>query len=458
MAKILALTNDGRITYCTASEENRGRGRCPHLAHQSTNESEEQFVTRANEELAKFNSDSNINVDTATMTAGTYASAYADAHADDTNAYATAFAKATNYTSTMDIDVNGDEDPAEQLDRIFGTTVTEENLPDLYAKATPEQIEAATRLGFAYSYQFSLPVESPRDIEEAKADNDLYFATLPKYGVCGKEVTMDQMFQGLGDIQGTSGNVNIAECYSKGLSPTSYFEKAYTTRHAAIAKTVTVEKPGYTSRLMFYSMSDIRVSDDCGGDHNHGAFGCKSKYICAKCAKETYGQSFNPGDNIGGFITTNMLEPGVQASMKQMQNGGGARAGESRAQWSVIENTFRNYANSPILQAAKNHPRHEAQQIIADGLAKAYADCGIGMDRFNIDMTAKHMCDERKDEHGRFVPCSDNEIPTFSTPNSRGKRKNLLIRSELEKSYSYLTTNFLEEDLDGKDAADYLMR
>ena len=47
MAKILALTNDGRITYCTASEENRGRGRCPHLTHQATNESEEQFVTRA---------------------------------------------------------------------------------------------------------------------------------------------------------------------------------------------------------------------------------------------------------------------------------------------------------------------------------------------------------------------------------------------------------------------------
>lgn len=32
--KVLALTKDGKLTYCTASEENRGKGHCNHLNHQ----------------------------------------------------------------------------------------------------------------------------------------------------------------------------------------------------------------------------------------------------------------------------------------------------------------------------------------------------------------------------------------------------------------------------------------
>lgn len=34
MTKRLALTKDGKITYCTASEENIVKGRCNHIAHQ----------------------------------------------------------------------------------------------------------------------------------------------------------------------------------------------------------------------------------------------------------------------------------------------------------------------------------------------------------------------------------------------------------------------------------------
>lgn len=50
MAKVLALTKDGMLTYCIASEENRGKGRCNHVAHQEKNESVDQFILRIQEQ------------------------------------------------------------------------------------------------------------------------------------------------------------------------------------------------------------------------------------------------------------------------------------------------------------------------------------------------------------------------------------------------------------------------
>ena len=44
MTKRLALTTDGKITYCTASEDNIGKGRCNHVAHQKDGESNEDFI------------------------------------------------------------------------------------------------------------------------------------------------------------------------------------------------------------------------------------------------------------------------------------------------------------------------------------------------------------------------------------------------------------------------------
>lgn len=48
MKRILALTKDGRMTYCSASEENRGKGRCNHVAHQNIGESTQDFINRIN--------------------------------------------------------------------------------------------------------------------------------------------------------------------------------------------------------------------------------------------------------------------------------------------------------------------------------------------------------------------------------------------------------------------------
>lgn len=44
--KVLAMTTDGKLTYCIASPENRGKGRCNHVAHQNNGETNEDFVKR----------------------------------------------------------------------------------------------------------------------------------------------------------------------------------------------------------------------------------------------------------------------------------------------------------------------------------------------------------------------------------------------------------------------------
>lgn len=46
MKKRFALTTDGRITVCTASPENVGKGRCNHLEHQLDDESSKDFIDR----------------------------------------------------------------------------------------------------------------------------------------------------------------------------------------------------------------------------------------------------------------------------------------------------------------------------------------------------------------------------------------------------------------------------
>ena len=40
MGKRLAMTTDGKLTYCSASDANIGKGRCNHLFHQNTNNSQ----------------------------------------------------------------------------------------------------------------------------------------------------------------------------------------------------------------------------------------------------------------------------------------------------------------------------------------------------------------------------------------------------------------------------------
>lgn len=44
--KVLAINVDGKLTYCTAAPEDRGKGRCNHIFHQKDFESDECFIQR----------------------------------------------------------------------------------------------------------------------------------------------------------------------------------------------------------------------------------------------------------------------------------------------------------------------------------------------------------------------------------------------------------------------------
>lgn len=50
MEKRLALTKEGTLTYCTAVDENIGKGRCNHITHQTINETNEEFLKRISDE------------------------------------------------------------------------------------------------------------------------------------------------------------------------------------------------------------------------------------------------------------------------------------------------------------------------------------------------------------------------------------------------------------------------
>ena len=54
--KVLALTEDGRLTYCTAPEDKRGKGRCNHVSHQKEGQSVQNFI-----EEIKDSQDSTLN-------------------------------------------------------------------------------------------------------------------------------------------------------------------------------------------------------------------------------------------------------------------------------------------------------------------------------------------------------------------------------------------------------------
>lgn len=54
ISKRLALNKDGNLTYCTATEENIGKGRCNHLIHQNIGESNESFLNRINEKESLY--------------------------------------------------------------------------------------------------------------------------------------------------------------------------------------------------------------------------------------------------------------------------------------------------------------------------------------------------------------------------------------------------------------------
>lgn len=215
MNKVLALNMEGNLTYCTAPEEMRGRGRCNHVAHQNANESREVFLDRISDMVG-------VNQE-----------------------------KKTNEEETKQLDSIGEISQEEinklalVIDGIAGVRVTPENWKDVISKLEPEKISQIVSLAFDAAPKFSLPI-SDEHYKEETLSNQLYFANLPEYGIAGNKPSLVQMFEEVGNTPTLDGEYHIDRSYKEGLTPEQYFMRSFGARAAMIAKNVSTSAPGYS--------------------------------------------------------------------------------------------------------------------------------------------------------------------------------------------------------------------
>lgn len=207
--KVLALNTEGNITYCTVDPENRGKGRCNHIAHQNPGESVEDFISRINEKQEEQEEKGNI----------------------DNKEY-------------KEITQEEIDDLAAKIDKIAGTRITVDNYNEVISKLTPDQIAEITKLSFEAAPVFSLPI-TDEYYEDENIKNKLYFANLPSYGIGGNMASIKQMFEKVGDVPTLDGDVHIEHSYKDGLKPGEYFARQFGARDALINKGVSTAKPGF---------------------------------------------------------------------------------------------------------------------------------------------------------------------------------------------------------------------
>lgn len=226
MAKVLALNTNGDITYCTVDPENRGKGRCNHIAHQNPGETVEEFIKR-------------IEVKQKELANKEY----------EEEKY--------HEVSQEEID-----NLAAQIDKIAGVKITSENFKDVISKLTPDQISEITKISFEAAPVFSLPI-TDEYYEDENMKNKLYFANLPAYGIGGNTASIKQMFEKVGEVSTLDGSVEIEHSYAEGLTPSEYFARQFGARDALINKGVSTAKPGFC----IYEKSTVEVKDEYGDLH-----------------------------------------------------------------------------------------------------------------------------------------------------------------------------------------------
>lgn len=219
--KVLALNTEGNITYCTVEPENRGKGRCNHIAHQNQGESVEDFIERINEKQIEL-SHKKISSD--------------------------------NYKEISQDEIDF---LAKKIDEIAGEKITLDNFKDVISKLTPDQISEITKLSFEAAPEFSLPI-TDENYGDENVKNKLYFANLPAYGIGGNMASIKQMFEKVGDVPTLDDDVHIEHSYKEGLTPKEYFARQFGARDALINKGVSTSKPGFC----IYENSIVEIKDE----------------------------------------------------------------------------------------------------------------------------------------------------------------------------------------------------
>lgn len=212
--KVLALNTEGDLTYCTVEPENRGKGRCNHVAHQNPGESIEEFIKRIDEKQKELQLSKNV---------GDY--------------------EKESGTEPKEINQEKIDEIANKIDEIAGQKLDLDNFKKILNNLSPEQVSEITKISFDAAPKFSLPI-SDEEYENENMKNKLYFANLPAYGI-GNTSAIKQMFDKVGDVPTLNENATIENSYEKGLNPKEYFLAQFGARDALINKGVSTSKPGY---------------------------------------------------------------------------------------------------------------------------------------------------------------------------------------------------------------------
>ena len=221
--KVLALNTEGNITYCTVEPENRGKGRCNHIAHQNPGESPEDFIARIDAKQKEL--------------------VYRDYKPEDHN----------------EITQEEIDNLASKIDEIAGEKITVDNFKDVISKLSPDQIAEITKLSFDAAPTFSLPI-TDEQYDDENVKNKLYFANLPAYGIGGNVASIKQMFDKVGDVPTLDGMVHVEHNYAEGLTPGEYFARQFGARDALINKGVSTSKPGFC----IYENSNVEIKNSSG--------------------------------------------------------------------------------------------------------------------------------------------------------------------------------------------------
>lgn len=410
--KVLALTNDGRITYCSCDPSQRGKGRCNHVAHQMPGESEKDFLTRASSSI-----------------------------------------KDESETETPEVEEKpiSKEEIQELRNKIYeicGTDkVTAENIKDVLAKLDLESQRKVLEIGFEAGKYFDFIITDD-NVEEKDIETKIYFSNMGDFGLGAKKSHINEILGSIGSTVGENGEIKIDNNYARGLTEEEWWSLQYATRMASVNKTVSIAAPGAEARNLFYGLSDTLLIDDCQDSSSTGILTCKAPGgFCEKCARKSgMGKAIDilkkgsperglSGVRVGGFVSTNLSEPLTQSYLNAIHGANDPKANQHK----VLVQTFEGFASSPIIQEArKAKTTAEARKIMFDRLKEAYADQGIEIDDFNLEIIVKKMTSYKKGPNGLEL-IGDDDLCTIVSIKSIGNRGNIFKKASMGSSFKLLS-------------------
>lgn len=313
----------------------------------------------------------------------------------------------------------------------------------------PEDLDKLNKLGFAAAPFFSREIHDKKLITDHSEYHNSIEHQWAAQGIAGNETAAQHINEAIGSIMTSRGEQEIDANYREGLSRDQLFDKSFTSRKAAVAKTVNVARPGYTARKLFYGLSNVtRSKGDCGaGD----ILACKaSGSVCTGCSSHLG----NSDDRyIGGLVSTNLSEPGTQLSMREFHSGGVGNTDAS----SVLSATYDAWSNSPVIKSSMSETTTSGRRkALFEGLKTEYASHGVKMDDDNIKVVARQMTSFIRDK-GKLRPVRDGETADIVSMRSIGSASNPIKSSAMESAYKRLSRSEQNFTIDNSDSANFLI-